>query len=294
MILSNGCKINESDKCIYRKFQNGRGIIICLYVDDMLIFGTDLQLIEDAKKFLSTNFSMKDMGVADVILGIKIIRDHSGITLSQSHYNEKVLKKFNHFECNPVSTPFDSCIKLMPNIARPISQLEFAKVIGCLMYAMTITIPDIAYVVGRLSRYTSNPSNLHWQAIRRLLKYLKRTMHYGITYCGFSSVLEGYSDASWINDQVDHSSTSSWIFMLGGGAVSWGSKKQNCVSDSTMVAEFIALASASKEAEWLRNLLYEIPLVSKPFRQFHSIVIVQLHFQKLTVKFTMESLDTLA
>ena len=132
------------------------------------------------------------------------------------------------------------------------------------MYAMTCTRPDIAFAVGKLSRYTSNPSSLHWQGVHRVLKYLKKTMDYGIIFTGNPSVLEGFSDASWISNEDDHSSTTGWIFMLGGGAISWGSKKQTCITNSTMESEFVALASACREGEWLKDLLYEIPLWPKP------------------------------
>ena len=230
----------------------------------MLIFGTDLEQVEETKKFLSNNFEMKDMGGADVILGIKIIRDGSTIALSQSHYIEKVLKRFNLIDCIPVSTPMDPQRKLVPNDGRKIDQLQYAKVIGCLMYIMTCTRPDIAYAIGKLSRYTSNPSNLHWQTVNRVLRYLKKTINYGLCYSGYPSIIEGYSDASWITSLEDHASTSGWIFILGGGAISWGSKKQTCITDSTMAAEFIALAAASKEVEWLRNLLYDVPIWPKP------------------------------
>ena len=190
-MLANGFIINQSDKCVYSKFSNGKGVIICLYVDDTLIFGTDLEYVETTKLFLSGSFDMKDMGVADVILGIRIIRNNDGISLSQTHYIEKVLKKFNHFDCAPVSTPFDPSIKLVSNMGNPLAQLEYARVIGCLMYAMTSTRPDIAFAVGKLSRYTSNPSNLHWHAVRRVLKYLKKTISYGVYYSGYPPVLEG-------------------------------------------------------------------------------------------------------
>jgi hypothetical protein len=85
-----------------------------------------------------------------------------------------------------------------------------------------------------------------------------------LEHSGYPSVLEGYTDASWITDQEDYASTSGWIFKLGGGAVSWGSKKQSCISDSTMAVEFVALASCCKEAEWLRDMLISIPLWPKP------------------------------
>ncbi|KAM0055964.1 putative RNA-directed DNA polymerase [Helianthus debilis subsp. tardiflorus] len=265
VILSHGFLLNQADKCVYSRFESsGKGVIICLYVDDMLIFGTDQDQVDKTKKLLSSNFEMKDMGEADVILGIRIKRSNNGIIMTQSHYIEKVLKKFNHYNCSPVSTPLDPSIRLMSNSGDSVSQLEYSKVIGCLMYAMISTRPDIAYAVGKLSRFTSNPSAQHWQAVNRLLKYLKGTMHFGLCYSGFPSVIEGYSDASWINNKEDHSSTTGWVFLLGGGAISWASKKQTCITDSTMESEFVALAAAGKEAEWLRNLIYEIPLWSKP------------------------------
>ncbi|GJR34523.1 zinc finger, CCHC-type containing protein [Tanacetum coccineum] len=256
---------NQSDKCVYCKFdESGKGVIICLYVDDMLIFGTNQTQVDKTKEFLSSNFSMKDMGEADVILGIRIKRENKGLTITQSHYIEKILKKFNCEGCGPVSTPMEAGIKLMPHVGKPVNQLEYSRAIGCLMYAMTSTRPDIAYVVEKLSRFTSNPSNHHWEAITRVFRYLKKTMNYGLSYVGFPSVIEGYSDASWITNSEDHTSTTGWVFLLGGGAISWASKKQTCITDSTMESEFVALAAAGKEAEWLRNLIYEIPLWPKP------------------------------
>ncbi|KAK9734016.1 hypothetical protein RND81_04G108700 [Saponaria officinalis] len=192
----------------------------------------------------------ENMGEADVILGIKIKRENKGFSLTQSHYIENVLMKFNHGNCSPVSTPMDPSVKLMPNKGEAISQLEYSQVIGCLMYAITSTRPDIAFVVGKLSRYTTNPSLEHWVAVKRVLRYLKQTMDYGLNYVGFPSVLEGYSDASWITNMEDHSSTSGWVFLLGGGAISWASKKQT--------------SAAGKEAERLRNLVYEISVWPRP------------------------------
>ncbi|GJZ46183.1 hypothetical protein Tco_0593779 [Tanacetum coccineum] len=125
-------------------------------------------------------------------------------------------------------------------------------------------ISEIKISLYKLSRFTSNPSRQHWQAITRVFKYLKGTMNYGLSYMGYPSVLEGYSDASWINHVEDSSSTSGWVFLLGGGAISWASKKQTCITGSTMESEFVALAAAGKEAEWLRNLIHEIPIWPKP------------------------------
>ncbi|CAM8902387.1 unnamed protein product [Rhodiola kirilowii] len=265
VVLSDGFVLNQSDKCVYSKFDNsGNGVIICLYVDDMLIFGTSLECINQTKDFLSSKFFMKDMGEAEVILGIRIERVEGGIALTQSHYIEKVLKKYKYLNCHPVNTPIESSKHLLPNKGYPVSQLEYSRVIGSLMYAMTSTRPDIAFAVGKLSLYTSNPSVDHWQAVHRVLRYLKGMMNLGLVYLEFPSVIEGYSDASWISNEEDHSSTNGWVFLLGGGAISWASKKQTCISSSTMESEFVALAAASKEAEWLKNMIHEIPLWERP------------------------------
>ncbi|GKC32967.1 zinc finger, CCHC-type containing protein [Tanacetum coccineum] len=169
VVLSNGYLLNQADKCVYNKFdETGKGFIIFLYVDDMLIFGTDQVQVDLTKEFLSSRFFMKDMGEADVIMGIGIKHESNGIAISQSHYIEKVLEKFNYFDCTPVSTPMDTSEKLMPNNGQTVSQLEYSKVIGCLMYAMTCTRPVIAFVVGKLRRYTSNSGTQHWQAIHRV------------------------------------------------------------------------------------------------------------------------------
>nr|GEU66195.1 hypothetical protein [Tanacetum cinerariifolium] len=169
-----------------------------------------------------------DMGEADVILGIKIKRENKRIVITQSHNIKKILKKFNREDCSSVSTPMDLVKKLKPNTCKPVDQLEYSRAIGCLMYAMTSTRPDIAYAVGRLSRFTSNPSRQHWHVITRIHLLL-----------------------------VD--GCSAW-----GSAISWAFKKQTCITGSTIKSEFVALSVAGKEAEWKRNLIHEILIWPKP------------------------------
>ena len=128
------------------------------------------------------------------------------------------------------------------------------------MFLTNCTRPDIAYVVGRLSRYTHNPSIEHWDAISRLLRYLKGTYDYGLSYCGYPTILEGYCDANWISDTDEVKPTSGYVFTLAGGAVSWKSSKQTCIVRSTMESELVALEKAEFKSEWLRSLLIDIPL----------------------------------
>nr|GEW96002.1 zinc finger, CCHC-type [Tanacetum cinerariifolium] len=221
-------------------------------------------LVDKTKKFLSSRFSMKEMGEVDVIFGIKIKRKNKGIVITQSHYIEKILKKFNREDCSLMSTLMDPVEKLKLNTSKLVDQLEYSRATGCFMYAIISTRPDIAYTVGRLSRFTSNPSRLHWKEITRVFKYLRGTMNYGLSFVGYLLVLEAYSDASWINHVEDSSSTSGWVFLLEGGAISWASKKQTCIIGSTMESKFVALVAAGKEAEWLKNLIHEILIWLKP------------------------------
>ncbi|KAG9440057.1 hypothetical protein H6P81_020222 [Aristolochia fimbriata] len=264
VILSYGFRICDFDKCVYWRVYKNSFIIMCLYVDDILIFGKEHVKILEVKNYLSDNFDMKELGLANVILEIRVIKDENEICLTQSHYVEKVLKQFGFENSKPVSTPYDSSVKLKKNGGDSVSQLRYSQIIGSLMYLSNCTRPDISYAVGRLSRYTSNPNKTHWSAIERLLRYLKGTVNYGIHYSGLPTVLEGYSDANWISDSDETKSTSGFVFTLGGGAVAWKSSKQTLITKSTMEAEMVALELAGGEAEWLRSLLSEIPLLDKP------------------------------
>ena len=263
-MLSHGFKINECDKCVYIKTYANSCVFVCLYVDDMLIMGTSKDVIMSTKKLLSSIFDMKDLGLADVILGIQIKRNNEGYILTQSHYVEKILNKYNQSNCKVAVTPFDANCKLKKNTGDAVSQLQYSQVIGSLMYLMNATRPDIAYSVSKLSRYTSNPGKDHWEALVRVLRYLKYTITYGLHYTKYPPVLEGYSDANWISDNTETKSTSGYVFTLGGAAISWKSSKQTCIARSTMESEFIALDKAAEEVEWLRNFLEDIPVWHKP------------------------------
>ena len=122
----------------------------------------------------------------------------------------------------------------------------------------------LIYAVGRLSRYTQSPNQDHWTVVRKVLKYLKGTINYGLCFSGFPSVFKGFSDANWISHSDEMKSTSGYVLILGRSAVSWKSAKQTRITRSTMEAEFIALENASSEAEWLGNLLADIPLWTRP------------------------------
>jgi hypothetical protein len=123
--------------------------------------------------------------------------------------------------------------------------------------------PDIAFAVSKLGWFVSNPGDDHWQALERVMLYLVGTMDYGIHYSGYPKVLEGYSYSNWISDADEIKATSGYVYTLGGGAVSWKSCKQAILTRSTMEAELTTLDIASVEADWLRELLMDLPIIEK-------------------------------
>ncbi|GJT14034.1 retrovirus-related pol polyprotein from transposon TNT 1-94 [Tanacetum coccineum] len=181
-MLESGFKINECDKCVYVKDTSSGYVILCLYVDDMLIIGSKDKMIKSTKDMLKSKFDMKDMSLADVILGIKIIRTHNGPVLNQAHYVDKNLNTHNVGDSGLAITPID-----------------------------TSTRPDLAYAVSMLSRYTSNPSVVHWKAMTRVLHYLRHSRDYGLHYDRYPAVIEGYIDANWISDIKDSRLTSGYM-----------------------------------------------------------------------------------
>ncbi|GKD99768.1 zinc finger, CCHC-type containing protein [Tanacetum coccineum] len=215
------------------------------------VTGSNDKMIKSTKDMLKSKFDRKDMGLADVILGIKIIRTQNGLVLIQAHYVDKIINTHNARDSGLARTPIDTSQHLSKNRGVGVAQLEYSRIIGMLMYLMIGTRPDLAYAVSRLSRYTSNPSDAHWKAMTRVLHYLRCSRDYGLYYNRYPAVIEGYSDANWIFDIKDSRLTSGYVFTLGGAAISWKSSKKTVIAKSMMKSEFIALDKCGEEAEWL-------------------------------------------
>jgi hypothetical protein len=147
--------------CVYYCYGGGEGVILCLYVDDILIFSIDIDVINEVKSFLSKSFDMKDLGEADMILNIKLIKADGGITLLQSHYVEKVLKLFGFLDCKPSPTPYDPSVTLQKNKKIGLDQFRYSQIIGSLMYLVSATRSDISFAMSKLSRFMSNPGTDH-------------------------------------------------------------------------------------------------------------------------------------
>ena len=261
---------NEDDPCIYRKDNGGVLIFLVLYVDDILIMGSNIQMLKSVKEWLSSKFSMKDLGDASYILGVKIYRDRSKrmLGLSQAKYIDTVLKRFSMERSKSGLIPANHGMELSKEMS-PKTDLErdnmkkimYASAVGSIMYSMICTRPDVAYALGAVSRYQSCYGEGHWNAVKTILKYLRRTRDIGLIYGGEELKIEGFTDASFQSDLDDCKSVSGFIFTLYGGAVSWRSSKQGTVADSTMEAEYIAANDAAKEAVWMRKFMDQLGVV---------------------------------
>ena len=138
------------------------------------------------------------------------------------------------------------------------AKVSYSSAVGSLMYAMICTRPDIAHAVGVVSRYMSNLGKKHWEAVKGIMRYLSGTQNMCICFGKRDASVEGYTNADYAGDLDKRRSTSRYIFMFAGGAVSWRSRLQNCVSMSTTEAEYIAIAEACKEALWLARLVGDL------------------------------------
>ena len=262
---------NEDEPCVYKKVSGNAITFLILYVDDILIIGNDIPVMQSVKLWLSQQFSMKDLGEASYVLGIKIYRDRSKrmIGLSQSNYIDRVLKRFSMENSKKGFLPYNHGIHLSKGMAPKtpeerdrMKNIPYASAIGSIMYAMLCTRPDVAYALGVASRYQSDPGESHWTAVKSILKYLRRTKDLFLIYGGESELkVEGHTDSSFQSDRDDSKSVSGYVFTLNGGAVSWKSSKQQTVADSTTEAEYIAASEAAKEAVWMKKFITELGVV---------------------------------
>ena len=168
---------------------------------------------------------------------------------------------------NSISTPMQCGIRLshddFPSTTKEIdlvSSFPYSQLVGSLMHAQVNSRPDCAYTINSLAQYLSNPNTTHVQTLKRTMRYIKGTLSFGIKYQKLPNedILYGFSDADWAGDKDTRRSTSGYCFLLAGGVISWGSKKQQSVALSSTKSEYMALAKATAEAVWLQKLLCEL------------------------------------
>ncbi len=233
----------------------------------ILIASIDLETVTHVKAELGSIFTVRDLGEAKFFLGMEITRLEDGsIKLSQARAIRDLVSKFGMSDAHVKSTPMSTSTRLTKGGSKEVdkSTVPYMELVGSLLYLASCTRPDISQAVGALSRYMAHPTEHHWSTAKGVLRYLAGTPELGIVFnASGAASLHGYCDADYAGDIDTRRSTTGYMFLLAGGAISWSSKLQPTVAVSTAEAEYMAAAHAVKEALWLRKVLCAFELGSR-------------------------------
>lgn len=231
-----------------------------MYVDDLLVTGTNVAFIERFKEHMSSTFEMSNLGKLNYYLGIEVDQGQGYIELKQSGYARKILERAGMLQCNSTKYPMDPKDQINKDEhGTPVDSTRFKSMVGGLRY-LVHTRPDIAYAVGVVSRFMERPTEMHLNAVKRILRYIKGTLGYGLVYSKDSgnNELTGFSDSDLGGHLDDRKSTGGVVFYLNESIITWVSQKQRCVALSSCEAEFMAANAAACQGIWLRNVLSQI------------------------------------
>nr|KYP75144.1 Retrovirus-related Pol polyprotein from transposon TNT 1-94 [Cajanus cajan] len=267
-IDSLGFEKNLNEFTLYVKKTDAGIIIVSLYVDDLLMTGSSKEPIEEFKGGMKEAFEMTDLGKMSFFLGMQVQQDRGEVFISQEKYVKEIHRKFKMEECKPSATPMNQKEKFnIEDGAKKVDEKLYRSLIGYLMY-LTVTRSGITYAISLLSRYMHCASKIHFKAGKRILRYIKGTICYGVKFQPVKDFsLYGYSDSDWAGSNDDMKSTSGYCFTFGSGVFSWCSKKQEVITQSTAEAEYVAAVAAANQAIWLRKLMANLYMEQKESTQ---------------------------
>lgn len=252
-----------ADPCIFVSRDAAEVIILIIYVDDGVIACKNIKRIESLISHLQNNLKITICDM-NIFLGIEITYMENGcLFINQKRFAETIVRRFNMENAHQVCVPFDSQTKL-ENFENNmiVNNVPYKEAIGSLMFLAMVSRPDISFAVGVLSRYADKPTNGHWNGVRRVIKYIKGTLHYGLIY-GKNDLKKNtqflaYSDEDFAGDYVSRKSTSGYVIKLGNDLIALSSRRQQLVALSTTESEFIAACSTVQELVWLDRLLCDL------------------------------------
>jgi hypothetical protein len=255
-LISSGFQKSLSEATLYVKKINNDVLIISLYVDDLIVTGSNIQQVEEFKQKMMQVFEMTDLGLMSFFLGMEIKQSKEEIFICQKKYAKEILKKFHMENCKPITSPMNQKDQFSKEdgTAR-VDEEKFRSLIGCLLY-LTATGPNILYARSLLSCFMHSPSEMHMRAAKRIMRYIKGTYSFGVKFLKCQELrLHGFYNSDWGGFIDDMKSTSGFCFNLGSIIFSWSSKKQDIVEQSTVEIEFIAATTTVNQALWLQKIL---------------------------------------
>ena len=260
-----GCFIITVDDHLY---------VLAVYVDDCVLFGKSGPFIAMFKADFGKRFKIEDLGAVSWLLGCEITRDRKNriLRIGQRQFCVDMLEQFGMLDCSPTGTPLSARTTDGPPIKSPplnTKKFDYPALVGKLLYLSNCTRPDITAAVNYLSRFMSSPTEFHWEQAKRVLRYVKGTMHYTLTYNGHCNPDPlCFQDASF-GDGPDRRSRTGYVILMVGAAIAWGSRLQTTVALSTVEAEYMSLAAACQELLHIRQLLNCLGVkFSGPFKMF--------------------------
>ena len=280
-----GLRPSVADPCLFLDDTDGSLLTVSVHVDDCCITYSDERKYKSFRKRLEENFQISKSDDSNTFLGMVIERpdgELGPVHVHQQPYLTDILTRYRHLDAKPASTPAEPGLKLskeqMPKTEgekAAMKDVPYRQLVGALLYLANCTRPDIAHAVGVCARFGSNPGRVHWQALKHVLRYLRGTREYGITFgldrdAGIPhTCIHGYVDGNWGGDPDDRRSTTGYIYMSYGGPVCWRSKKQASTALSSCESEYMAASEAAKEAIWLTRLykqdfgIVDVSLITK-------------------------------
>ena len=255
-LVSLGFEKCHGDHTLFVKAQDGNFLVVLVYVDDILIASTTEAASTKLTLQLSSFFQLRDLGEPKFFLGIEIARNVDGISLCQRKYVLDLLDSSGFSDCKPSSIPMEPNQKLSKDSGTLlVDGKQYRRILGKLQY-LCLTRPDITFAVSKLAQYSSAPSDVHLQALHKILRYLKDTIGLGIFYGVDSNFdLRGFSDSDWQTCPDTRRCVTGFAIFVGNSLISWRSKKQDVVSMSSAEAEYRAMSVATKEIIWVGYLL---------------------------------------
>lgn len=192
-------------------------------------------------------------------LGVEFLHHYAGLFLSQYKYILDLLHKASMSDCKPITTPMSSSLQLTINDGKPIpTPTNCISLIGTLYY-LSLILPDVAFAVNKLSQFMHRPTDIHWAALKRLLRYLHGTLHHGLIFQRNSPLhLHSFTDADWAGNKQTYRSTTGYIIYLGSNPNPWSSKRQPTLARSSIEAKFRVVASTTTEFQWIISILSKL------------------------------------
>lgn len=261
VLLSLGFSKFQWCNCVYIGKQN---VVLLIYVDDIVFFGSSEKVISQAVDLLSSHFDLKVLGKTRKLLGVEFEEKSGSVLIHQSSYIDEVVNRFKKFNF-PVSSLPISKGAIYSKTQCPQTEVEiqemasypYRSLLGCLSFIANRTRPDISYAVNIFSQFQNCPGMVQWNGLLKLLGYISYTRELKLSLLSKQVQVMVYTDADFASNRDDRTSMGGQLILLGRSPIAWRSFKEKCVSLSTMESEFVAMTDASKELLWYQRILDE-------------------------------------